>query len=166
MKQAESGALRKRGLTIAKALNALAPPIGRTFTMRTEEGRFRIQKAVYLLRYLRYAPAQGFVYNLYQMGPYSPDLTKCYFDLEDDGIRGAGVAKDIPGSTFALVTEAMRHDKSFLEALTTLLDVYSQTASLPVSLGQAKAIKPHLDEALWKEVRAFLQLHRPLIDRT
>lgn len=148
--------VQKQAAPIARALNVIAEATGRPFTMRDEPGRFRIQKAVYLLQRLGYPPAQRFDYNLYLMGPYSPDLTECYYALEDEGIRSAGTATDLSDPKRRVVVEALRHDDSFLEGLTTLLDVNRETRHLPAALAHARAIKPHINEPAWREVRGFL----------
>ena len=162
----EEGALRKQALPIARALNALSAHGVRTFTMRTQIGRFRIQKTVYLLRHAGYRPAQRFEFNIYHMGPYSPDLAKIYYLLGDDGIRAAGSADDIPANVIELIEEVSTKPDQFLEGLTTLLDVRSQTPTAASALAQSRYIKPHLSDSVWKEVRAFLQEHPALITAT
>ena len=166
MSQADPATLRRQGIPIAKALNAIAAATGKTFTMTDEAGRFKIQKAVCLLQRLGYPPAQRFDFNIYLKGPYSPDLTACYYALEDDGIRAAGEAVDIPPATLAILIEALRKSPAFLEGVTTLLDVNLQTRHLPAALARARAIKPHLEETTWKEVRGFLAAHRELTAAT
>jgi hypothetical protein len=158
--------LRKQATPIAKALNAITASTGRPFTMRTEEGRFRIQKAVYLLKRLRYPPAGRFDYNLYLMGPYSPGLTACYYQLEDEGMSRAGKAADLPDATLRILAEALAKPNEFLEGLTTLLDVQLETGHLPAALAHAKAIKAHIALDTWKEVRAFLASHPALTAAT
>jgi len=162
----EEGALRKQALPIAKALNAVAAESGRLFTMRTQSGRFRIQKTVYLLRHTGYPPAQKFEFNIYHTGPYSPDLARAYYLLEDEGIHSAGVAGDVPADVLTLVGRISTMSERFLEGLTTLLDVRTQTPTAGSALAQSKFIKPHLDDSVWREVRAFLQAHPALITAT
>lgn len=166
MPQEEAGAIRRHGLAVAKALNAIANVAGTPFTKTTEEGRFLIQKAVYLLKVLNYPAARRFDFNIYLMGPYSPELTKCYYELEDDGIASAGVAKDIPPATRDTVVAALAKGHDFLEGLTTVIDVQRQLGHLPAALANAKAIKKHLDANTWLEVRTFLAAHRTLIAST
>ncbi len=156
MSTTDPATLQKQAAPIARALNAIAEETRKPFTMRNEPGRFRIQKTVYLLQRLGYAPARRFDYNLYMMGPYSPELTACYYALEDRGLRAAGVATDLREPMRRVVAEALQHGDAFLEGLTTLLDVNRETHHLPAALARARAIKPHLDEPTWKEVRGFL----------
>jgi uncharacterized protein YwgA len=162
----EEGALRKQALPIARALNALSVRTGHSFTMRTQAGRFRIQKTVYLLRHMDYPAAQRFEFNIYLMGPYSPDLARAYYLLGDDGIRSSGKAEDIPGNVVELINEVSAKPDQFLEGLTTLLDVRTQTTTAASALAQSKFIKPHLSDSVWREVRAFLQQHPSLITAT
>lgn len=158
--------LQKQATPIAKALNAIAASPRPPFTMRTEEGRFHIQKAVYLLRYMDYPPARRFEYNLYLMGPYSPDLATCYYQLEDEGIRSAGAATDVPEPTLVVLREALAGTHEFLEGLTTLLDLKHETPDMPKAYARARSVKAHLDDATWKEVREFLRRHAALTGRT
>jgi uncharacterized protein YwgA len=158
--------LRRQGRPIAQALNTIAAGGVPSFTMQTEEGRFRIQKAVYLLRQLGYPSAQKFDYNLYLMGPYSPELSRCYYALEDEGLAAAGTTKDLREEKLQILRAALLRDHDFLEGLTTLLDVNRTMHHLPAALAHAKAIKRHLGEKTWEEVRAFLATHRGLIGAT
>jgi hypothetical protein len=167
MQPQEQGAVvETEGRAIAKALNAIAKVAGHPFTMRDQPGRFRIQKAVYLLKWMKYPAAQRFDYNLYLKGPYSPNLTACYYELRDPGIQSAGLARDLSEPILGLVVDALRHDDSFLEGLTTLTDVLEKTRPLPAALARAKAIKPHIAEGTWREVREFLSIHKPTIGVT
>ena len=159
----EEGALRRLAMPIAKALNTISVDTGQSFTMRNQMGRFRIQKTVYLLRRLGYPSARRFDFNIYHMGPYSPALAQAYYLLEDDGLRAAGQAGDVPAETLRIVAEAGARSHDFLEALTTLIDVMAQSGSPITALAQAKAIKRHLNESTWKEVREFLQSHPALV---
>jgi hypothetical protein len=156
MATADPATIRHQAVKIAKALNAVSAATHQPFSMADEGGRFRIQKTVYLLQRLGYAPAQRFGYNLYVRGPYSPDLTKCYYALGDDGITAADSAVDVPRETLRVVGEALAKPDGFLEGLTTLLDVNREIRHLPAALAHAKAIKPHLDESIWREVRRFI----------
>ena len=148
---------------IAKALNAIARVTGHPFTMRDEPGRFRIQKAVYLLKWMKYPPAQRFDYNLYLKGPYSPNLTAWYYEMQDQGMRSAGEAAGLGDPARRVVVAALGHDDSFLEGLTTLLDVSTETPHLPAALARAKAIKSHIADQTWKEVLRFLAINRSVI---
>ncbi len=153
-------------IPLAKALNRVAQVCGHPFTMRTQPGRFRIQKAAYLLKHLGYPPALGYSFNIYHMGPYSPELARAYYQLEDHGIRAAGVATDVPGTVLDVIADALDHEDPLLEGLTTLLDIWKESHSMPIALRQARAIKPHLSEPTWAEVRSFLKTHPGLTAAT
>jgi uncharacterized protein YwgA len=166
MTSSEQGALRKQAAPIAKALNFVGARVGRAFSMETQPGRFRIQKTVFLLRHMGYAPARRYSFNLYHMGPYSPDLAQAYYELRDDGLRKAGDAKDIPARQLETLEAALAKSDELLEGLTTTLDAWTRTKAPATALAQAKAIKPHLPESTWTEVRQFLTAHRDLISPT
>jgi hypothetical protein len=166
MANGEGSAARKKGVTIAKALNSIAAHSARPFTMRTQSGRFRIQKTVYLLKHVGYPPAQKFEFNIYHMGPYSPELAACYYELEDDGLASAPRASDVPPATLQLLADALGGEEGFLEGLTTTLDGVTRDRSPAAAINWARSIKPHLSEQTWKEVRSFLGDHRELIPPT
>lgn len=163
---AGTGAARRQATPIARALNAVSARSGRPLTMRTKPGRFRIQKVVYLLRHIGYAPARKFEFNIYMMGPYSPELARAYYLLEDDGIRAAGEATDISPEKLALVSEMSLMPLDFLEGITTILDVRLVSDSLPSAFEHARAIKPNVTETTWRGVRTFLQSHPNLVPAT
>lgn len=160
----EEGALRARGKSIAPALRALAGATGRPFTMQTKDGRIRIQKAVYFLKVTGYRPAQKFEFSIYLNGPYSPELTEVYYLLQDDGLNGFPPAKDIPTETVRLFAEADTLGIEFLEALTTVIDAARSRGHAGVGLDWATAIKPHIPDETWQEVRSFLSAHPRLIE--
>jgi uncharacterized protein YwgA len=152
--------------TIASALKALSLLRGRPFHMSSQAGRFRIQKTVYLLRRLGYKAAREFGFNLYLMGPYSPNLAKVYYAMRDAGLASAEPATDLPASTRDTVLDALKGTDAFLEALSTSLSVSSRTAPYSRSLRRARAIKPHIDTETWGEVERFVKVHPQLITHT
>lgn len=153
-------------IPLARALNSVAKASGHPFTVQTQPGRFRIQKTVYLLKHLGYRPALGYSFNIYHMGPYSPELARAYYQMEDRGMRAAGVATDIPRTVLEVIKDALACEDPLLEGLTTLLDIRKESHDMRVALAQARAIKPHLSEPIWAEVRAFLKSHPMLTAAT
>jgi hypothetical protein len=150
---------RAKGKGIAGALRTVALASGQSFSMRTKPGRFRIQKAVYLLKALDYPSAKRFEYNIYLNGPYSPELAQVYYALDDEGIARGPPAGDVPISTLSVLSEALSKGEDFLEALTTVVDGLTREESVSLAMNWARSIKPHLDESTWREVRRFLADH-------
>ena len=166
MQAAEQGALQAKGKAIAPALRALAEATGRPFTIKTKDGRVRIQKALYLLKAAGYPRAQKFEFSIYLSGPYSPELTQVYYVLEDDGIADATPARDVPKDVLGWFSEADANGVEFLEALTTVIDGAKSFGAGRPGLDWAASIKPHIPEATWKEVRRFLRKYPRLIGST
>ena len=169
----EAGAVRARGRAIVKALRRIGDETSSPITMDTKDARIRLQKIVYLLKSGGYPPAQKFDFNLYQNGPYSPDLTEVYYLYEDDGIAVAEPATDVPAPLLEAVKTADAKGIVFLEALTTALDTTTSVrkqgtagTGLGPGLGWARSIKPQIDEPVWREVREFLRTHPGLAGTT
>jgi uncharacterized protein YwgA len=62
------------------------------------DARMKLQKASYLLHYLRVSPFDAFHFNLYLRGPYSSGLAIQYYDFDGDrpstpemGVEHAGI---------------------------------------------------------------------------
>jgi hypothetical protein len=157
---------RAKGRGIAAALTSIASVTGQEFSMRTKPGRFRIQKAVYLLKTLNYPSAQKFEYNIYLNGPYSPELAQVYYALEDDGLAHAAPPAELPPRVTRLVADALAKGEDFLEGLTTVLDGLPREGRPAQAMEWAKSVKPHLKEETWREVRAFLAGHPDLTRHT
>jgi hypothetical protein len=162
----DTNTLLAKGRSIARGLKSISRETGKEFTMDTKPGRFRLQKAVYLLKCLRYPPAAKYSYNIYLNGPYSPDLAEAYYALEDDGLSGVSPAHDVPRTTLRTVSDALAGGDDFLEGLTTILDGLPRERTLAAAMAWARSIKPHLTEPTWKEVRVFLAGHPELTRRT
>ena len=162
----DQATLLARGRTIAKALRTISARTGRPLTMMTKPGRFEIQKTVYLLKRLGYPPAAKYEYNVYLNGPYSPGLAEVYYALSDAGLRSAPPATDVRQDVLGTISIALAGSPEFLEGLTTVIDGISAQGSAPLALSWAKTIKPHINEATWREVRTFLASHPQLIGRT
>lgn len=169
----EAGALNAQGRGIAKALRRLGDLTNRPVRIDSKEDRIRFQKLVYLLKVGGYAPARKFNFNLYQNGPYSPDLTQVYFQLGNHGIASAAPANDVPPGLLRTIVEADQRGVGFLEALATTLDTVSSLrregaagSELGRGLAWAKSIKPQFQESVWQEVRQFLRNHPDLAGST
>lgn len=163
MQTMDPATLQVKGRSIARALRIISVKTGQSFSMADKPGRFQIQKTVYLLRRLGYAPAMKYDYNIYLNGPYSPDLAEVYYALNDSGLRSVSPATDLPPKTLAVVADALKGSPDFLEGLTTCIDGISTLGNPPQALAWAKSIKPHINDATWREVRAFLAKHPELI---
>jgi hypothetical protein len=168
----EQGAIAARGKSIVKALRRLGDETGRPIRMDSKDDRIRLQKLVYLLRAGGYEPARKFEFNLYQNGPYSPNLTEVYYAYGDDGIAQATPAVDISPVLLSTIKEADAKGVKFLEALTTTLDTSDSLRShgdgeseLIRGLAWARSIKPQIGEYTWREVRGFLRTHPGLAAR-
>ncbi|MGA8537009.1 MAG: hypothetical protein WB789_06415 [Thermoplasmata archaeon] len=169
----EAGAARAHGRAIVRALRRLGDETGSPVLMETKEGRIRLQKLVYLLKVGRYGPAQKFEFNIYQNGPYSPDLTKVYYQYGNRGIAEVPPATDIPPILVETIRGADSKGVIFLEALTTALDTTASLrkqakvgGGLDFGLEWARSIKPHIGGPTWREVREFLAAHPDLAAAT
>jgi hypothetical protein len=151
---------------IARALRTLADATGRPFTVENKADRIRAQKAVYLLKSAGYPSASVFSFNVYLNGPYSPDLTRAYFELGDSGLHEASPATDLPPGFVETFKEADGYGIEFLEALTTVLNLNQESRNLGQALGWARAMKPHIPAKVWLEVRSFLPKHLSLTRST
>jgi len=165
--------VKARGKGIVKGLRQIADATGSSIDITSKEGRIRVQKLVYLLKAGGYAPAQKFEFNLYQNGPYSPDLTEVYFHFGNEGIATAQGNGDIPADLIGTITAADSKGVLFLEALATTLDTTAALrkqgnigANLSPGLSWARSIKPHIGETTWREVREFLRAHPALAGST
>jgi len=169
----DEGAIRARGKGVVKALKTIATATSRPVRIETKDDRIRTQKLVYLLKAGGYAPAQKFDFNLYQNGPYSPDLTQVYFLYGDNGIAEASPASDIGHELLQAIVEADRHGVVFLEGLATAIDTTTSVrrsgtggSELQRGLSWAQSIKPHIDADTWREVRGFLRTHPSIAGTT
>jgi hypothetical protein len=162
----DAGAIRARGRAIVKALRRIGDETGSPIVMDTKDARIRAQKVVYLLKAGGYGPAQKFDFNIYQNGPYSPDLTQVYYEYENDGIASAPPAQDIPVQLLESIKAADAKGVVFLEALATALDTTASLrrqgqagTGLAPGMDWARNIKPQIEEQTWREVREFLRAH-------
>lgn len=147
---------------VFRALRTLADRTGRPFGIDTKDDRLRIQKATYLLGRAGYAAARQFEFSEYLNGPYSPDLTKAYYAAGNEEIQSAQPAGDIPSWFADTFASADGKGTPFLEALATTLKLAESVRNLGYGLNQARAIKPHIPDGTWEEVRGFLREHAQL----
>ena len=147
---------------VFRALRALADRTGHPFGIDTKDDRLRIQKATYLLGRAGYLAARQFEFSEYLNGPYSPDLTRAYYAAGNDEIRSASPAQDLPSGFTDTFASADEKGTLFLEALATSLKLAESSRNLGYGLSQARAIKPHIPDSMWAEVRGFLREHTQL----
>jgi hypothetical protein len=136
------------------------------FEVATFEGRFRVQKAIFLLKRLGEPGAAPYEYGQYVRGPYSRDLAHDYYALGSKGISTANPAPLENPEAGIVVAAADAKGAPFLEALTTALNLLGAPVQVDATLTWAKALKPHIREPTWTEVRAFLQTHPALTSST
>jgi hypothetical protein len=107
---------------LAGILNRLTDSTGKRFDALEFWARFRIQKSIYLLQAMGYPGPAHYRFSLYLRGPYSPELAKDYYALEEwDRARRKGVPPaHIPQDKLTILKEALGRGEYFLEALVTL----------------------------------------------
>lgn len=84
------------------------------------EARLRLQKAAFLLKHLRVPPFTSYNFNMYLRGPYSPDLAKEYYSLEES-TPSACVALDKEKED--LVRWFTSHDSRWLEVASSIISL-------------------------------------------
>jgi len=84
------------------------------------ELRLRIQKIMYFLISKKLDSDLNYSYSIYLRGPYSPDLSKDYFDIFDDELRNT---EDVIGESSPLrpcIEQLNKKDTLWLEIASTL----------------------------------------------
>ena len=115
------------------------------FNPRSFDGRLRIQKAIYLLKSMGHPVARHYRYNMYLRGPYSPELTRDYYQLMEREIRPIDV--EINDIMLTVVRDAVARGDGFLEAVATVHSIYKTNAPLGDReniIRMARSIKPQL----------------------
>ena len=79
------------------------------------EDRLRVQKAVFLLRYLKVEPFTGYDFDVYLRGPYSPELASDYYRLE--GVE----PEPVEGADVEIVKWFVSHKPRWLEIASSIL---------------------------------------------
>jgi len=131
---------------LAGILACLTECSGKRFDASDFWSRFRIQKSIYLLQTIGYPGTSGYRFNLYLRGPYSPDLAKDYYALEDEGIsfKSRVSPASIPSDKLAVLREALGRGEYFLEALVTLLSIVkSEERDKTKAIEIAARLKPN-----------------------
>ena len=111
---------------LAGVLSVLSEKTGKKFDPKSFNGRKRIQKVIYLLKAQGHPFASSYRFNLYLRGPYSPDLTKDYYDLMEQKIDPSLVT--IPDDMIMVVREAIEEGDAFLESVATIHSIYKTNA--------------------------------------
>jgi len=148
----------------AKALFLVFRSLGTKPSVGSFDDRKIMQKQVFLIQ--KFGVPLGFDYGWYLSGPYSPELTRYYYDMasrqSEYESKTAGVRlsqklldavdrfKRILGSDLANV--------DLLEAMSTV------TYLRKPSMVEAKRLKPHVSPAVWKAATQKLQALRVAAD--
>lgn len=151
---------------VIRAVNSVYHNCGLRLSTRTRTNRLRLQKVVFLLRALGYAPASRFEFKIHMNGPYSMELASGIAQLSDEEISRAGASDDLPKATLRIISESLQRGPAFLEALATVIDGTPRLGSVQASIGWARQIKPLIDGQVWTEVEAFLERERTLTKYT
>jgi len=131
---------------LAGILARLTECSGKRFDASDFWSRFRIQKSIYLLQAMGYPGTSDYRFNLYLRGPYSPDLAKDYYALENEGIsiRSRVSPAHISSDKLAVLKEALDQGEYFLEALVTLLSIVkSEERDKTKAIEIAARLKPN-----------------------
>ncbi|MGP8074998.1 MAG: hypothetical protein ACLP74_08325 [Thermoplasmata archaeon] len=159
----------RRARAIAGSLAGLARESGRPgFKVDEFPDRFRIQKAVFLLKRLGEPSAQAYQFNQYVNGPYSPELASDYYDLlKNAGLSAAPPKRPANVGAARVFAEADSKTPAFMEGLATTLNLHTGGAGgVEAAISWARQVKPHLPGETWKEVREFLRAHALLVGGT
>ena len=143
---------------IAAALNKIGSVTNKKIKANTKSDRIRLQKLVYLLKFLNYPATQNISFNLYLNGPYSRDLARWYYKSINTILDFSNVptATDIPDATLEFIKEADSNGTVFLEALTTFLDIKKAYKNKEEAIKVAKSLKPTITNDYWSKVLKFI----------
>jgi uncharacterized protein YwgA len=112
--------------------------------------RLKVQKAVFLLKYLKVEPFSNYGFSLYLHGPYSPELAKDYYDLTK--VRPKSVS--LNPETLSRLKRFVSKDDRWLEVASSILSLkgrYSTVASDEV-YSTLKMSKPWVDKSMYESV--------------
>ena len=143
-------------------LTTLQQRTGKSFTAASFEARLRIQKSVYLLKALEFAPATQYSFSDYFHGPYSPDLAKDYYKLLDErmsrNVPHLAGSTHIPEAMILTIRKAVQKCNDFLEAVATIHSLATRYRNLPAEQIRAlfESIKPRLAD-IFEEGWYFLR---------
>lgn len=139
---------------LAGMLSRIEDATGNRFNPRSFDGRLRIQKVIYLLKSMGHPVARYYSYNMYLRGPYSPDLTRDYYQIIESEISSIDV--EINDDMLSVIRDAVSTGDSFLEAVATVHSIYKTNAPLGDReniIRMARSIKPQLHhqyDAAWE----------------
>jgi uncharacterized protein YwgA len=122
--------------------------------------RLKVQKAVFLLKYLKVEPFSSYGFGLYLHGPYSADLAKDYYDL------GKVKPETVPvGSAhITLLRWFVSKDDRWLEVASSILSLRERygAATDDEIYSTLRLSKPWVDKQLYESVTTDLVKHRLL----
>jgi uncharacterized protein YwgA len=107
---------------LAGLLQTLAKGTGKRMAPTTFAGRFRIQKAVFLLRAQGHDFSASYRFSMYLKGPYSTTLSKDYYEISETSVEPKHVS--VPDRMMEVVKEAMDGGDPFLETVVTMLSIH------------------------------------------
>lgn len=150
-------------LNLPTLMKVLEEKIGTPLGVASFDERLRLQKAMYLLGSMSHPGARRYRFSMYVHGPYSPELAKDYYALQDGKPLPAVVLPDGPRDREAetLVAEAIQRGNKFLEAAATLHKVRRENpgADAAVVKGHVLRLKPHVADRI-EEAWQFLTANR------
>jgi uncharacterized protein YwgA len=122
--------------------------------------RLKVQKAVFLLKYLKVEPFSRYSFGLYLHGPYSSELAKDYYSL---GRVRPGSAPVGPAHT-TLLRWFVSKDDRWLEVASSILSLreHYEAATKDEIYGTLRLSKPWVDEPLYESVTRDLVEHKLL----
>jgi len=103
---------------IAWLIDLLGVPLNKLVSPESIDERLKVQKAVFLLRHLGFAPFKDYEFGTYLRGPYSPTLAEDYYRLE--GVRPIPV--DL-GEKKDLLMWFIGHPTEWLEVSSSIISI-------------------------------------------
>lgn len=150
-------------LDLPTLLKHLEDKSGKKLKIDTFDDRLRIQKAIYLLGAMGHPGARRYKFGMYVHGPYSSDLAKDYYALQENKPLAKVVTQSGPRDETAeqIVAEAIQRGNKFLEATATLhkVRVANPTSTKEAVEKIVLGLKPHVKDTVG-EAWTFLQHHK------
>ena len=142
---------------LAGIMNTVSSETGITLNAKDFRGRLRIQKTVYLLKAMGFEAVSDYDFNSYIRGPYSRDLAKHYYHLEENP---KDIRFDLPSSYKKILYEALERGDDFIEAVATLdiIRRINPTSSVEEIKEFVSNRKPYLKDII-PEAWGFLNDH-------
>jgi len=117
----EVSTMGERKNELKEFLQFLDDRCGFVFDVDRFDHRIMLQKYVFIAKFLGWD--HDYNYNLYIRGPYSPDLAKAYYNLDEISSACDRSAYSLDEERFASIIKGKR--VSWLEVGTTMLSLYS-----------------------------------------